>query len=61
MYKELQQVKLLENFRVLFLQAPWKHVFMGKKTQEKEGIEENYTTTFNTLKCGSIYQCKKTF
>ena len=33
---------------------------MCKKCKKKEGIEENYITSFKTLKSRLIYQCKKT-
>ena len=32
----------------------------ARKLKKKEGIEDNYITTFNTLKSGSICQPKKT-
>ena len=61
MHQGVQGVKFQENLLsfALFTQDLWKHVFMLKKTQKKEGIKK-CITTFNTLQCGFICQHKKT-
>ena len=56
-------------------EAPWKFLsfasagviiplelcFYGQENSKKEGAEENYITTFDTLKSGLICKCKKLF
>ena len=56
-------------------EAPWKFLsfasagviiplelcFYGQENSKKEGAEENYITTFDTLKSGFICKCKKLF
>ena len=45
----------------IFLKDLWKHVFMGKKTQEKGKNRRLHNYTFNTLKSRFACQHKKNY
>ena len=53
-------MKLKEYFSIFLLQASGNIFLWARKLEKKEGIEENYIATFNTLKSGFICKLEKT-